>query len=247
MDWRIALGFWLTVLWVSSGLIYLFGVVGWYEFVILPTADIGSFLEGAFAPLAFLWLVIGHFMQQKEIAANTQAINLQGESAQRLEMHSSRDSYFKLLALVQDQLGSIAGFQYISVTGPTGTGEITQDEFAEQRLNKDVTWFIGKMLVLASAHQMDSSKLQDIFFGTLIRARHSENFERTFNKLLNVAHSVDHDDMISNALLYGSAVGMLARVIEIVRTNKSLESFSGFGAPVISKKSPKRSKPQAAG
>ena len=235
MDWRIALGFWLTVLWVSSGLIYLLGVVGWYEFVTLPTADIGNFLEGAFAPLAFLWLVIGHFMQQKEIAANTQAINIQGKSAQRLEIHSSRDSYFKLLTLVQDQLDSIASFHYLSVSGPTGTGEITLDEFSEQRTNKVVPWFIGRMLVLANTHQIDDEKLQDIFFGTPIRTRHSENFERTFNKLLNVARSVDHDDMISNALLYGSAAGMLARIIQFVRTDKSLDGFSGFGAPTISK------------
>jgi hypothetical protein len=42
-------------------------VVGLNSFVTLHTADIGSFLVGAFAPLAFLWLVIGHFMQQKVI------------------------------------------------------------------------------------------------------------------------------------------------------------------------------------
>ncbi|NCF19952.1 MAG: hypothetical protein GWP63_17085 [Haliea sp.] len=42
-------------------------MVGLNSFVTLPTADIGSFLEGAFASLAFLWLVNGHFMQQKVI------------------------------------------------------------------------------------------------------------------------------------------------------------------------------------
>ena len=103
------------------------------QFRRLPTADIGSFLEGAFAPLAFLWLVIGHFMQQKEITANTKAIGIQEKSARRLEVHSQRDSYFKLLDLVQDQLGSIASFHHMSVCGPTRTGEITGEEFTEQR------------------------------------------------------------------------------------------------------------------
>ena len=67
MDWRIVFGLLVTIGWISAGLMYLMAIVGWNNFVLLPTADIGSFLEGAFAPLAFLWLVIGHFMQQKEI------------------------------------------------------------------------------------------------------------------------------------------------------------------------------------
>ena len=125
MDWRILSGLSITSLWIGTGLFYLIAVVGSGNFVQLPTADIGSFLEGAFAPLAFLWLVIGHFMQQKEISSNTRVINLQEQSARRLELHSRRDSYFKLLNLVQNQLGATASFHYMSICGPTGTGEIT--------------------------------------------------------------------------------------------------------------------------
>ena len=109
IDWRVGFGLTVTILWFSAGLSYLLGIVGADNFIHLPTADIGSFLEGAFAPLAFLWLVIGHFMQQKEISSNTRAIKLQEHSARRLELHSRQDSYFKLLSLVQDQLGAIAG------------------------------------------------------------------------------------------------------------------------------------------
>jgi hypothetical protein len=76
IDWRIAFGFVVTVLWITAGLIYLLGIVGWGNFIHLPTGEIGSFLEGAFAPLAFLWLFIGHFIQQKEITANPKAINI---------------------------------------------------------------------------------------------------------------------------------------------------------------------------
>ena len=46
MDWRIAFGLGITLTWISTGLLYLFMVVGWNNFVHLPTADIGSFLEG---------------------------------------------------------------------------------------------------------------------------------------------------------------------------------------------------------
>jgi hypothetical protein len=216
MDWRVALGLSLTVMWFSAGLAYLLGIVGSENFIHLPTADIGSFLEGAFAPLAFLWLVIGHFMQQKEISANTRAIKLQEQSARRLELHSRQDSYFKLLTLVQDQLGAIAGFHYMSVCGPTGTGEISGLEFTEQRAvsaTGDHAWFIRKMISMAIGDLGNKDKMQEIFFSTPVRARHSNNFSRTFKKLLDAARAVDTDDMITDALLNGSAQGLLYRII----------------------------------
>ncbi|MCB1709461.1 MAG: hypothetical protein KDI10_12120, partial [Halioglobus sp.] len=76
LDWRVIFGLTVTICWIGGGMAYLLAIVGWDNFIHLPTADIGSFLEGAFAPLAFLWLVIGHFMQQKEITANTKAVTL---------------------------------------------------------------------------------------------------------------------------------------------------------------------------
>jgi hypothetical protein len=230
MDWRIVFGLGTTLTWISAGLAYLFIVVGLDNFVHLPTADIGSFLEGAFAPLAFLWLVIGHFMQQKEITANTRAISIQEQSARRLEVHSQRDSYFKLLSLVQGQLGSIASFHYISVCGPTGTGEITTGEFASMRSeaeSADHALFIRKMISLALSNRGDPEKLQDIFFGTEIRTRHSDNFTHTFQKLLGAARQVDTDEMIANALLHGSAAGILYRVIEHVRGEELIDALFG--------------------
>ena len=125
IDWRVALGLVLTTVWITTGVIYLTALVGVERFVNLPTADIGSFLEGAFAPLAFLWLVIGHFMQQKEITANTQAIQFQQEAAKQQGLLAQRDNYFKLLDLIQSQLESIAAFHYMSVCGPTGTEAVS--------------------------------------------------------------------------------------------------------------------------
>lgn len=216
MDWRVALGLTVSVLWISAGLAYLTGIVGTDNFIHLPTADIGSFLEGAFAPLAFLWLVIGHFMQQKEISANTRAIKLQEQSARRLELHSRQDSYFKLLSLVQNQLGAIAGFHYMSVCGPTGTGEMSGEEFTEQRTHAasgDHAWFIRKMIALAAGDISNNDRMQEIFFSTPVRTRHSNNYTKTFKKLLDAARSVDTDDMVTDALLNGSAEGLLYRVI----------------------------------
>lgn len=230
IDWRVAFGLAVTIVWITTGITYLLAIVGLDQFIHLPTADIGSFLEGAFAPLAFLWLVIGHFMQQKEITANTKAIKIQEQSARRLEIHSQRDSYFKLLNLVQDQLGAIASFHYISICGPTGTGEFTGEELAEQRSQAGTTdhaWFIRKMVGLAIVSRDDADKVHALFFGTAIRTRHSENFTRTFGKLLDAARAVDTEQMVEDALLHGSAAGMLYRIIQHVQGNERIDTLLG--------------------
>lgn len=230
IDWRILLGLSITTLWMGAGLIYLSSIVGWSAFVALPTADIGSFFEGAFAPLAFLWLVIGHFMQQKEITANTRAISMQERSTRRLELHSRRDSYFKLLNLVQDQLGSIAGFHYLSVFGPTGNAEVSSEEFSQLRSEAstgDHSLFIRRMITAAAERNDDPAGLQELFYGTDIRCRHSENFKRTFQRLLDAAQSVDTENMVCDALLHGSASGLLYRILRHVSGEESMNPFSG--------------------
>lgn len=224
IDWRVAFGLVVTTAWMSAGLIYLLGIVGWDAFIHLPTADIGSFLEGAFAPLAFLWLVIGHFMQQKEITANTKAINIQEKSARRLELHSRRDSYFKLLNLIQDQLGNIAAFHYFSVFGPSGLDQFSGEEFTEGRSsasNGDYAFFIRKMTGTTYQNRGDSEFLQELYFGTEIRKRHTENYVQTFEKLLNEAIDVDTAEMISNALLHGSAEGRQYAIIKFIKGEES--------------------------
>jgi hypothetical protein len=235
MDWRVAFGLITTLIWMGAGFVYLVSIVGLNKFVALPTADIGSFLEGAFAPLAFLWLVIGHFMQQKEITANTRAIGIQEQSARRLEVHSQRDSYFKLLYLVQEQLGSIASFHFMSVCGPTGTAEVSGEEFQEQRnhaSNGDPSWFVRKMISLAVVNRDQPESLHDIFFGTDIRTRHSNNFAKTFAKLENAAEAVDTDEMITDALVFGSSYGILYRIIRSVRGDEGIDSLLGLTGAV---------------
>lgn len=229
-DWRVIFGVCITAIWLLTGLAYLTGI-GWGVFGNLPTGDIGSFLEGAFAPLAFLWLVIGHFMQQSEISANTRAVQLQEQSAKRQVMYSRQNSYFKLLNLVQQQLGSIAGFHLMSVCGETGTQEINPEEYAEMRslsANGDSVLFVRKMVGLASRYIDDGESLNDVFFSTDIRTRHSNNFADTFGKLLASAEAVDQDDMVVNALLYGSPSGMLYRVIRHVQGKEKIDPMTGF-------------------
>ena len=71
LDWRVRFGLLVTAAWIFLGSSYITTQIGWAAFSRLPAEELGSFLEGAFAPLAFLWLVIGYFLQQKELEQNT--------------------------------------------------------------------------------------------------------------------------------------------------------------------------------
>ena len=70
-DWRIWFGVSLTTFWLIVLSLYVSNTVGWANIGNAPIETVGNFLEGAFAPLAFLWLVIGYFLQKKELMQNT--------------------------------------------------------------------------------------------------------------------------------------------------------------------------------
>ena len=82
-DWRVWFGISATLFWLWLGVLYIHSNVGWGELVSQPADALGSFLEGAFAPLAFLWLVLGFFLQQRELRHNNRAIGLQYEQMRR--------------------------------------------------------------------------------------------------------------------------------------------------------------------
>ena len=52
-DWRLSLGLGVTGVWLALGFLYIANVVGWLDFARQPAPELGGFLEGAFAPLAF--------------------------------------------------------------------------------------------------------------------------------------------------------------------------------------------------
>ena len=84
-DWRIQWGLALTLMWFGFLALYVARNVGWSEFMDLPIEQMGTFLEGAFAFLAFLWLVIGLFIQQSVLAENN-------EELRRNNLHSEKQT-----------------------------------------------------------------------------------------------------------------------------------------------------------
>ena len=70
---RTVAGFVFTALWSAVALVVYFAVVE-------PTdglSEIGSYVSGAVAPVAFLWFVIGYYQQGQELKENTQALERQ--------------------------------------------------------------------------------------------------------------------------------------------------------------------------
>jgi hypothetical protein len=75
---ELRLGFLVTALWLVLLAIYITRGKGWTALWSLDFNNMGDFLSGAFAPLAFAWLVIAVLLQTAEL------------SLQREELHQSR-------------------------------------------------------------------------------------------------------------------------------------------------------------
>ena len=227
INWRIWLGLGITTAWILLGLAYITAAIGWRKFVILPPELMGNFLEGAFAPLAFLWLVIGYFLQQKELEQNTEALRAQGveiargaeqaviqsENLAASELHARQEAFLQVARYVRGQLGSISGLLYLS---SQGNSELGQQEIAElfssQSSGADPEAFSRRLLTV-HLEEEDPKVQFDLFYGTEIRARHTNNFIFAYERMIRRAAEVDSENLVQDALST-SAHGFLYRIMK---------------------------------
>ena len=219
-DWRIWLGLVITVIWIAGGLWYLARVTETSPTQNFGLEAVGSFLEGAFAPLAFLWLVLGLFIQQRELANNSEALRRTSEQSEKqtqaiaaTEMNARQETFFKIADSVKHQLGGISGMLYVSGLGPVGSGRFDReqmDEYFTQMASGDCEIF-ARMFI--STDFQDEGGLPELFYGTDIRIRHTGNYKRTFDRLCRLAKNCDVDGIIEDALMQ-SAFGLLYRRME---------------------------------
>lgn len=249
LDWRVWLGLSLTALWLVFGFAYVTENLGWPAFSRLPAEEMGSFLEGAFAPLAFLWLVIGYFLQQKELQQNTEALRAQSLQIERTahqaaiqtermvagELYTRQELFMQMLEHVRAQLGTIAGLLYISSQSSiAGEGSVTPEQqsmlFAG---SKDDPHLFPRELLTLHGRTDDDEQAYGLFYGTAIRARHSNNFSVTFEKLLRQARAVDNEGMLEDSL-NTSAHGFLYLLIQRYRAQapEELADASATGTHV---------------
>ena len=228
-DWRIWFGLASTLFWICLALLYVAIVVGWANFLRQPADALGSFLEGAFSPLAFLWLVIGFFLQQRELRSNNAAIQLQYEQMRRQveqaevqsralqenALHQRQETFLMVADRVHRQLGTVAGFLYMSSHGPGNPDSISDDMITDlwSRLGAgDPETFARQCMAFHLRNSDDPSVVRDFYFGTPVRTRHSETIFTTYSRLLEAGRVCDTDGIIIDALL-GSGTGMVYQVI----------------------------------
>lgn len=233
IDWRIFMGIVITAFWIFAGVAYLrggsFAQATVYD---IPLQDIGSFLEGAFAPLAFLWLVIGLFVQQKELADNTEVLrqtSIQSEKQTQAiaatEMNARQETFFKIAENVKGQLGGITGMLFISSLGATEGQIVSKEKIAElwhMLARGDDQVFSREFLLLDSK---EFGGFEALFYKTDIRRRHTKNFMRTFDRLIKMAKNCDSDNGIITDSLAQTAHGILYnRMLELQPPDLRAES-----------------------
>ncbi len=245
-DWLLWLGLVLTAIWIGLGFIYILEVLGPIRFINQGADQIGGFLEGAFAPLAFLWLVIGFFLQQRELDENTRAIKGQYEALQRTaenaeiqakaiaasELHARQETFIKVCEIMNQQLGQIAGMIYLSKAGARFEGALAREgvnalwtEFAS---HPEV--FVRRLLGVHYGSETGEDGVADFLWGTAIRARHTENYRETFERMLAAGESCDPDHVLRNAFRT-SSYGLLYRIAGECRPGERESTASGASQP----------------
>jgi hypothetical protein len=209
------MGIAITVVWIAGGSWYVARVTETEPTQNFSLEAVGSFLEGAFAPLAFLWLVLGLFIQQRELANNTDALRKTSEQSEKqtqaiaaTEMNARQETFFKIAENVKHQLGGISGMLYVSGLGPVGSGRFNRDqmdEYFNQMAAGDCEVFARLFI---SMDYLEEGGLAELLYGTEIRVRHTKNYARTFERLCRLAKNCDVDGIIEDALMQ-SAFGLL--------------------------------------
>jgi len=210
-DWRLRASMAVTVGWLVLGFVYISNIIGWTEFATQQAPALGSFLEGAFAPLAFLWLVVGFFLQQQQLQDNTRTIQLQLDEMRRAadlaeiqaraiaanEIHSRQDTFLRVNELISAQLGMIAGFLVTSYA--MGMDEDVADLWRRQGRGESAAFSL-EIIRLCLPRTVEPA---EYFYGSEIRANHTTRFIRSFERLLAAAASCDAEGMIEDALREG--------------------------------------------
>ncbi len=216
-DWRIWFGLFVTFVWIGGGLWFVIGSVRADPNQELTLGVIGNFLEGAFAPLAFLWLVLGLFLQQRELANNTEVLRRTSEQSEKqtraiaaTEMNARQETFFKIAESVKHQLGGITGMLFASGLGPVGSERFSRQEIADmfQKASSGDTEIFAREFL--SMDYMEEGGIQSLLYDTDIRRRHTRNYRRTFERLVELASGCDVDGIIVDSLNQ-SGFGLLYR------------------------------------
>lgn len=231
--WLLRLGLVLTVLWFGAQLFYILGVVGFESFVDEGPPSVGGFLEGAFAPLAFLWLVIGFFLQREELQRSSRAIDLQYQEMRRTaeqaevqaraiaanERHARQEAFLRVSQRIDQQLDTTCGLLVMSsqTIDAGGTLDTAATQAMWSALGTGDRAVFARALMGAHFRGDREHDTWTLFWSTPIRTRHSENFSALFERLLARARDCDSEGLLVESL-NGSTHGLIFALMQRTRS-----------------------------
>lgn len=103
----LIIGVTITCIWFLG--IYLFCFLNGYK---LPESlnELGDFLAGIFAPVAFFWLILGYMQQGKQLDQNTKALEQQ-ERALQLQIEEMKESVKQQAELAEIQKKQFGSYE----------------------------------------------------------------------------------------------------------------------------------------
>lgn len=201
--WRLAIA--LTGVWLLGGFTYIFFIGGLEALASSGTEGVGGFLEGFFAPLAFLWLVIGLFIQQRELASNTEALQRtnrisekQTEVLEATELRARQNAFFQIANNVRKQTGNLAGMLVAELVDENGNPLIDEEEMRNYWIEHQQSQpeiFPG---LLITDERIDAAGLTEfeVYYGTEKARGYTAEFIKSFRHLLTLARECDTDGTI---------------------------------------------------
>ena len=214
-DRRIGLGVALTLVWLLSWL----GIAwhnGWDQFWRRDLERMGGF-EGLFAPLAFLWLVIGLFIQQKELAKNSrefQRSNLQAAEQNRVlkatELRARQATFFDIANQAYRGAGTLLEYMVSTTLGPTGKAVFTDEDLTSHWAAHGAGEY-ERFPFLIVANELAT---RELFFGNDTNRLWSEDLVRNVRSLFKLAYECDDSDRtISRSITQNSLVDVYSSIL----------------------------------
>lgn len=193
-DWRISLGLILTFVWLLAWISVALWE-GWDAFWGQELGRLGG-LEGLFAPLAFLWLVLGLFIQQKELSVNTQTLqqsNRQAAEQTRVlaetELRARQAAFFQILDSVSRSTGTLLGYMISQIFGPDGQEVYSEEQLATYWSAHGAGEYERFPLIILA----DELASEEFFFGNEVNAGWSEDVIKNLRNILALARDCDDD------------------------------------------------------
>lgn len=244
-DWRIWGGSLITVVWLGGGVVYLTVFVGW-AFWREGAETIGGFFEGFFAPLAFLWLVVGLFIQQKELSRNREELRhsnvLSAQQASAIEasaLTARQQAFFLIAENVRRQTGNLLGAMLAAEANDIVSSEEDMPRYWSAHAAGDyevfARLFVTRGDALDAASFGDIRAAGDFFFGSHFRAQMSGEYIRSFRRLLKLARDCDSGNVILGTVIHtphGMVYSAMVRRLEAPLAWEALDAPEPEGPDV---------------